>query len=71
MMEIKYPKNENKEVKYIGKDGNPVCILTSKNNREFFILYEVLSNGILNKLGRARSPTELEEKFQIHERMKR
>ena len=70
-MNIKYPKNETVWVSYQNSKGEPVCILTSKSTRDFYFLYEVLPTGELNKLGKARSPTELEAKFKVRERMRR
>lgn len=69
LMEIKYPKNETVWVSYQKSDGTPVAILTSKQTRDFYFIYEVLQDGSLVKLGKARSPTELEEKFNIKSRM--
>ena len=68
-MEIKYPKGETVWVSYQKSDGTPVFILTSKPARDFYFLYEVLDDGSLKKLGKARSPTELEEKFDVKSRM--
>jgi hypothetical protein len=48
-------------VSYQKSDGTPSFILTSKPARDFYFLYEVLDDGSLKKLGKARSPTELEE----------
>jgi hypothetical protein len=43
-------------------------ILTSKDSRDFYSLYELV-DGNFCKLGKARSPTELEEKFRVYQRM--
>ena len=43
-------------------------ILTSKDSRDFYSLYELV-DGNFRKLGKARSPTELEEKFRVYQRM--
>ena len=64
-MEIKYPKGETVWVSYQKSDGTPIFILTSKPARDFYFLYEVLDDGSVKKLGKARSPTELEEKFDV------
>lgn len=69
-MNIKYPKGETVWVSYQNIKGEPVCILTSKPTRDYYFLYEVLSDGTLNKLGKARSPIELEEKFNVRQRMR-
>ena len=70
-MEIKYPKGETVWVSYCNSQKETVCILTSKPSRDFYYLYEVLSSGELKKLGKSRSPTELEEKFDVKARMSR
>ena len=64
-MEInkKIPKSEIAWVTYLNAKGDPAFIMTSKPTREYYYLYEILKDGSLFKLGRARSPTELEEKF--------
>ena len=57
---------------YPDRDGDKLLynqILTSKPARDFYFLYEVLEDGSLKKLGKARSPTELEEKFDVKSRM--
>jgi hypothetical protein len=43
-------------------------ILTSKDSRDFYSLYGLV-DGNFRKLGKARSPTELEEKFRVYQRM--
>ena len=69
-MNVKYPKGETVWVSYQNVNGEPVCILTSKQTRDYYYLYEVLPDGTLNKLGKARLPTELEEKFDVRKRMR-
>lgn len=57
-------------VRYVDKNQNARFILTSKENqRDFYFLYELVGDSF-KKLGKARSPTELEEKFQVHERLR-
>lgn len=69
MPEIKYPKGEIVWVNYANKNGKIIFILTSKPSREYYFLYEVLEDGSLNKLGKAKEPPELEEKYCVKERM--
>ena len=69
MPEIKYPKGEIVWVNYANKNGKIIFILTSKPSREYYFLYEVLEDGSLNKLGKAKEPPELEEKYHVKERM--
>ena len=37
--------------------------------RDFYFFYEVIATGEVKKLGRARFPGELEDKFNVYERM--
>lgn len=69
-MQIKYPKGEVVWVSYQKSDGTPICILTSKPARDFYFLYEVKPDGSLAKLGKARSPIDLEKKFDVGLRMR-
>lgn len=44
-------------------------ILTSKESREFYFLYELV-DGEFKKLGKARTPKELEDKFEVSKKMR-
>ena len=44
-------------------------ILTSKNTRDYYYLYEVLEDGKIKKLGKAKDPPELEEKYCVMQRL--
>lgn len=69
MGDLKYPKGERVWVSYYGADNALLFILTSKDSsREYFFLYE-LADGAFKKLGRARSPKELEAKFGVKKKM--
>ena len=68
--DFKIPKGETVWVNYRNSKGDTVCILTSKEARDFYFLYEVLPDGKLNKLGKAKTPPELEAKFNVYKRMK-
>jgi hypothetical protein len=57
-----YPKGEIVWIDYYDKDHNLRYILTSKEMRDFYFLYE-LKEGKFIKLGKDRSPWELERKF--------
>lgn len=63
-----YPKGEQVWVSYYNSAHELLFVLTSKPTRDFYYLYEV-KDGRLNKLGKAKSPTELEEKFKVCEQM--
>lgn len=69
-MEIKYPKGEKAWTLYSNIKHEPVFLMTSKPARDFYFLYEILPDGSLNKLGKARTPPELEKKFNVIERCK-
>ena len=42
---------------------------SKKNNRDYYYLYEVAPDGSLNKLGRAKTPPDLEAKYHVDEAM--
>ena len=64
---MKIPKNETLRVSYCA-NGSPVFLLTEDAARGAFVLYETAEDGV-KKLGRAQSPTELEDKFGVRERI--
>ena len=65
MEQIKYPKGEKVWVEYCDAQKDLRFIMTSKeNNRDFYFLYELVG-GKFMKLGKARSPKELEVKFDV------
>lgn len=69
MSEPKYPKGERVWVGYYNVKHELVFILTSKeSSRDYFFLYELV-DGAFKKLGRARSPKELEAKFDVDRRL--
>ena len=69
--EPKCPKGEKGWVRYYNRAGEPIFLLTGReNSRDWYYLYEIADGGILKKLGRAHTPSELEEKFHVDERMR-
>ena len=66
---IKVPSKEKIWVLYRNTENNVVAVLTSKPDRETYYLYQVCNDGSLVKLGKSKSPSELESKYQIWERM--
>lgn len=61
------PKNERVWVSYHTLDGELAYIMTSKkDSRDWYFLYKI-SNGELKKLGKSKSPAELEEKHHVME----
>lgn len=63
-MERIYPKGEIVWVSHYDKDGILRYVTTSRPSRECYFLYELV-NGKLVKLGKAKSPKVLEDKY-IH-----
>lgn len=60
----KIPSNEIEWVEYLNREHKPLFLLTSKESRDFYFLYEILDNGY-RKIGKATSPIALEEKFRV------
>lgn len=58
-MEYKIPKSEIVWVTYLNSDSEPAYFITSKQDRNYYFLYEV-SDGGLKKIGKAKSPKEFE-----------
>lgn len=70
MSNTKYPKGEKVWVSYYDTTHTLRFIMTTKDKfREFYFLYELV-DGEFKKLGRAKSPTELERKFNINKIIK-
>lgn len=65
---MKYPKGEIIWVSYYNSNKELLFIMTSKPIRDFYFLYEVV-DGEFKKLGKAKNPTELEEKFKVRDKM--
>lgn len=71
MAKVNYPKGEIIWVGYHDASGELCFIITSKEkSRDFYFLYEYV-DGQFRKLGKSRSPKELEEKFNIHDKLLR
>lgn len=68
---LKAPKGETFWVLYFNSKKVPVFGITSKiSSREYYYLYEISGDGELKKLGRSKSPNELEEKYNVRQGMK-
>lgn len=65
---MEYPKGERVWTSYRSLSGELRFIVTSKPTRDAYFLYEFLE-GAFKKLGKAKSPLELEEKFNINDRL--
>lgn len=69
MSSPKYPRGEQVWVDYYNANHELIYIMTSKeSSREYYFLYELV-DGVFKKLGKARSPKELEEKFDVDRKM--
>lgn len=66
MKDFKFPKGEELCVTYHNVDGTTLFMMTEKalSDSFSFSLYEV-SDDTMVRLGRAKSPFELEEKFDV------
>ena len=69
-MKIKIPKSEQVWATYNNVNGETVYVMTSKASRDFYFLYKLNSDGSLVKLGKARTPPELEKKFDVESGMR-
>ena len=69
MSAIKYPPGETVWVQYLNKEGDTISIITSKESRDWYYLYDVIG-GRLEKRGKAKEPPELIEKYAVYERMR-
>ena len=56
------PKTETIWITYKSGDGNTYYTTAKTQNRDYYYLYKLV-DGKAQKLGRARNPVELEEKF--------
>ncbi len=66
MTELKYPRGEHVWTGYYSRSGQLLFIVTSKEARDWYYLYK-LENDVFKKLGKAREPPELEQKFGVYE----
>lgn len=68
--EPKYPKGERVWVGLYNQSHELKFIITSKeSSRDFYFLYELV-DGEFRKLGKSRSPKELEEKFEVNKKIR-
>ncbi len=69
MSNLKYPKGERVWVGYYNAQHELLFIMTSREtSRDYYFLYELV-DGTFRKLGKARSPKELEAKFDVEKKM--
>ena len=67
--EPKYPKGERVWGGCYNQAHELKFIITSKESRDFYYLYELV-DGEFRKLGRSKSPKELEEKFEVDKKLR-
>ena len=65
----KIPSSEIEWVEYLNREHKPLFLLTSKESRDSYFLYEILDDGY-KRIGKASSPIALEEKYKVIERMR-
>ena len=69
MHSLKVPKGEHAWTGYYNKEDELLFVLTTKQyDPSWFFLYEN-QGGELKKLGKAKTPAELEEKYKVTEKM--
>lgn len=66
---MKIPRGETAWVNYKDKDGRVMFVLTSKAARDFYFMYRVCEDGSLTKLGKSKSPPDLEQKYKVNEQI--
>lgn len=65
-----YPNGERIWVGYYNEAHELKFILTSKeSSRDYYFLYELV-DGEFRKLGRSKSPKELEDKFDVDKKLR-
>lgn len=65
-----YPKGERPWVAYYTQDHTIRYLITSKTtSQDAYYLYEV-TGEMLKKLGKGKTPRELEEKFRVEEKVR-
>lgn len=63
---MRYLRGETVWTGYYNRKRELLFVVTSKPARDYYYLYGV-ENGELKKLGRAKTPTELETKYHVNE----
>lgn len=56
------PKNEKVWVEFTALNGDIFLTTTKEGDRSCYFLYKII-NGVATKLGKAKDPIELEEKY--------
>ena len=63
MEQMKYPRGERVWLGYYDSKKRLRYIITSKESRDFYWLYEAMPDGSFRKFGKSRSPAELGKKY--------
>lgn len=69
-MSYKIPKSEILKVTIRNTKGIDKFLITQKANDFTYFLYEISTDGKLNKLGSGNSPTKLETKHNVWKKVK-
>lgn len=68
MKNLKYPKGETVWESYYNTSRELKFIITSKTVRDYYFLYELV-DGEFKKLGKAKTPPELVEKYDVEKKI--
>ena len=68
MSRFKYPKGEIVWRRYYNESKELKFIITSKSTRDAYFLYELI-NSEFKKLGKAKTPPELVEKYDVEKKI--
>ena len=68
MEKYKYPKGEKVWRRYYNSNRELKFIITSKSTRDAYFLYELV-DGEFKKLGKAKTPPELVEKYDVEKKI--
>ena len=63
------PSKETPVVRYCSGDGTAMFMLTKRDDSGYFYLYKISRDG-QTKLGKAKTPKELEKKFEVDKAIK-
>lgn len=63
------PRGERAFSGYYNKHGILLFVITAKEARDFYFLYEV-KDDVYTKLGRSKNPLELVEKYHVMEKIR-
>ncbi len=70
MSDMSYPKGEKVCIIYVNTSGEEQLVMTEKDMHTSFTLWEREENA-WKKLGRAKTPTELEDEHDVLSRLRK